>query len=135
MDRILREQRNKVGIIGLTFKPGTDDLRESPIVDLVELLSGKGLKISIYDESVSLSKLMGGNKAFIEKVLPHISALMCASMEEVVQRSDVIVVAHELHDGGRHLAELLKPDHLVVDFVKIHTDGHRSAAAYEGVCW
>lgn len=135
VDLILRDHRRKVGIIGLSFKPDTDDLRESPIVELVETLSGKGVEVKIYDENVNLSKLMGGNKAFIERVIPHISALMCASMEEVVESSDVIVVAHDLRDSQERLTDLLKPDQLLIDFVKIVSDGDRCPAAYEGICW
>jgi GDP-mannose 6-dehydrogenase len=127
-------RRNKVGIIGLTFKPGTDDLRESPIVELVETLSGKGLKVRIYDQNVSLSRLIGGNKAFIEKVLPHISTMMSDSMEEVIRSSDVIVVGLDLEDGGKQLINLLKPDQLVVDFVKLASP-KSLPVAYEGICW
>jgi GDP-mannose 6-dehydrogenase len=127
-------KQTKVGIIGLTFKPGTDDLRESPIVQLVETLNGKGLKVRIYDNNVSLSKIIGGNKAFIEQVLPHISVMMSGSMEEVVQSSDVIVVGHDLQDSGEQLISLLKPDQLVIDLVKIaYNKSH--PAAYEGICW
>jgi len=135
VDLILRDHRRKVGIIGLSFKPDTDDLRESPVVEMVETLSGKGLKIKIYDENVNLSRLMGGNKAFIERVIPHISALMCASMEEVVDSSDVIVVAHDLRDGRKRLTDLLKPDQLLIDFVKVVSDEDRCPAAYEGIGW
>lgn len=134
-DLILRQQRKGVGFIGLSFKPGTDDLRESPIVDLVEMLSGKGLKVRIYDDNVSLSRLIGGNKAFIEKTLPHISALLCTSMEEVVQGSEVVIVAHNPSDGGQQLLNLLKPEQLVIDFVKIASNGNHHPTEYEGVCW
>jgi GDP-mannose 6-dehydrogenase len=129
-----RPTRPKVGIIGLTFKPGTDDLRESPIVHLVETLNGKGLKVKICDNNVSLSRLIGGNKAFIEQVLPHIAGMMCDSMDEVVQGSDVVVVGHALPDGGEHLVNLLRPDQLLIDLVKMaSSDSH--PAAYEGICW
>jgi GDP-mannose 6-dehydrogenase len=127
-------KRTNVGIIGLTFKPGTDDLRESPIVQLVETLTGKGLKVRIYDNNVSLSRLIGGNKAFIEQVLPHISIMMSGSMEEVVQNSDVIVVGHDLLDRGDHLISMLKPDQLVIDLVKI-TSNKSYPSRYEGICW
>ena len=119
----------------MTFKPGTDDLRESPIVELVEILSGKGLRVKIYDDNVALSKLVGGNKAFIEKVLPHISALMCDSLEEVVQEAGVVVVAHSLADGGLQLLNLLQPDQLVVDLVKLPLLDSHCLAACEGICW
>ena len=126
--------RRKVGVIGLTFKPGTDDLRESPIVQLVETLNGKGLDVEIFDNNVSLSRLIGGNKAFIEQALPHISAMMCDTMEEVVQGADVVVVGHALPDGGQHLVSLLKPGQLVIDLVKLDADT-AGVAAYEGICW
>jgi GDP-mannose 6-dehydrogenase len=127
-------KRTKVGVIGLTFKPGTDDLRESPIVQLIEILNGKGLKVRIYDNNVFLSRLIGGNKAFTEQVLPHISAMMSESMEEVVQNSDVIVVGHDLQDEGEQLVGLLKPDQLVIDLVKI-VFSKSYPAKYEGICW
>lgn len=129
-----RAPRPTVGIIGLTFKPGTDDLRESPIVHLVETLSGKGLEVRIYDNNVSLSRLIGGNKAFVEQVLPHISAMMCESMEEAVRDADVVVVGHELHDGGAGLAGLLRPDQMLIDLVKMSAGDFRPGA-YEGACW
>ncbi len=136
-DLILSDpRRTNIGIIGLTFKAGTDDLRESPIVQLVETLIGKGLKVMIYDNNVSLSKLIGGNKAFVEQVLPHISSMMSDSMDDVIECSDVIVVSHDLPDGGEHLAGLLKPNQLLVDLVKIAAGPSQSAAyEYNGICW
>ncbi len=132
---IINNQKQKiVGIIGLTFKPGTDDLRESPIVELVEILSGKGFKVKIFDDNVSLTKLIGGNKAFIEQVLPHISSMMSDSLEEVVQNSEAIIVGHNLPDGGEQLQKLLKPDQLVIDLVKF-APNNIIPGKYEGVCW
>jgi GDP-mannose 6-dehydrogenase len=90
--------------------------------------------VRIYDNNVSLSRLIGGNKAFIERVLPHISAMMTVSMKEVVQNSDIIVVGHDLQDGGEHLVSLLKPNQQVIDLVKI-ASGKSHPAAYEGICW
>jgi len=133
-DLILRDSgRSNVGVIGLTFKPGTDDLRESPMVQLVEILHGKGLTVKIYDSNVSLSKLVGGNKAYIEQVLPHVSAMMIDSMEDVVQNSDVIVVGHTLRGDESKLPMLLQPNQRVIDLVKIDELSH--LASYEGVCW
>ena len=129
-----RATRPSVGVIGLTFKPETDDLRESPMVHLVETLIRKGLKVSICDNNVSLSRLVGGNKAFIQQMLPHIATMMRSSMEEVVRASDVIVVGNELQDGKERLNDLLRPGQLLVDLVKM--DGRDShAAEYEGMCW
>jgi GDP-mannose 6-dehydrogenase len=91
--------------------------------------------VKIYDKSLSLSRLTGGNKAFIAKVLPHISCLMSASLEEVVQGSDIIVVAHDWRDSGEQLQNLLRPGQYVVDLVNFAANGKRCLAAYEGVCW
>jgi GDP-mannose 6-dehydrogenase len=135
VELIVKDHRRKVGIIGLSFKPHTDDLRESPIVQLVETLIGKGLEVRIYDENVNLSKLLGGNKAFIESIIPHISALMCATLEEVLTDSEVIVVAHRQRDGWKRLSGLLRPDQLLIDLVKAMPDGDRCPAAYEGISW
>jgi len=135
VDIVLGDHRRRVGIIGLSFKPDTDDVRESPIVELVEILSGKGLEVKIYDENMNLSRLIGGNKAFIERVIPHISTFMCASMEEVVESSDVIVVAHDLRDGWERVTGLLEPSKLLIDLVKGPFDVDHYPAAYEGICW
>jgi len=135
VDLILRDNRRKVGIIGLAFKPGTDDLRESPVVELVEILSGKGIQVRIYDQHVNLSRLTGRNKAFIEAVVPHIAAMLCTSIEELVGESEVIVVAHGDQTDHRMLADLLSPDQLLVDLVKIPSYEGLHRFAYQGVCW
>jgi len=135
VDRILADPRKRVGVIGLTFKPGTDDLRESPTVELVEQLSGKGLQVRIYDESLSLPALVGANKAYIDSTIPHLGALMCASLEEVVQNSDIVVVAHDYHDARGRLLAALTPDHLLIDLVKIAPSGEGLSFAYEGIAW
>jgi GDP-mannose 6-dehydrogenase len=138
---VMNDQHKRVGLIGLSFKPNTDDLRESPIVELVEILSGKGVEVRIFDENVQLSRLVGGNKAFIERVVPHISALLCDSMADVVSNSEVIVVAHDVETHRKQLLELLTPEHLVIDFVKTFSqqDGAGSHAQeryrYEGIYW
>jgi GDP-mannose 6-dehydrogenase len=135
IDLILRDQRRNVGIIGLSFKTGTDDLRESPLVDLAEALIGKGLQVRIYDNTVALSNLMGSNKEYIERVIPHIAGLMSTSREEVIQNSDIVVVAHNIENGPEKITGLFKQDQLIIDFVKIYTDEEETLSAYEGVCW
>jgi len=134
-DLILRDGRRNVGILGLSFKPGTDDLRESPVVELVEVLSGKGVTVRIYDANVSLSTLMGSNKAYIERVIPHIAAMMYASRNEMVQDSDVIVVAHDPDIDKEQLADVMRKDQLLIDFVKLVPDRDRWSSAYEGISW
>jgi GDP-mannose 6-dehydrogenase len=134
-NQILADHKwSRIGVIGLTFKPGTDDLRESPVVELVEILSGKGLKVKIYDNNISLSKLIGGNKAFIEQALPHISCMISDSLEEVVQNSDAIIISHDLPDGGQTLLGLLRPGQLVIDLVKIKAR-ISPPVEYDGICW
>ena len=135
IDMVLADGRRRVGVIGLSFKPNTDDLRESPVVELVEVLSGKGLDVRIYDENVNLSRLTGRNKAFIEGVIPHISALMRPSMAEAVRDSDVIVLSHNLRDKRDELRALLRPDQLVIDLVRVFGPDDGCPAAYQGICW
>ena len=94
IERILATKQKKIGILGLSFKAGTDDLRDSPTVMLVESLLGKGCRIKIYDSEVSLARIFGANKAYIEHEITHISTLMCSQIDEVLQESDVIVVAN-----------------------------------------
>jgi GDP-mannose 6-dehydrogenase len=84
----------RIGIVGLSFKPNTDDLRESPFVELAEALLGKGMNLTIYDPNVSIAKLTGGNKDFIESAIPHLSSLLVSSLEEVIERSSLLIIGH-----------------------------------------
>jgi GDP-mannose 6-dehydrogenase len=134
IDRILETKHKKIGILGLSFKAGTDDLRDSPTVKLVESLLGKGCRIKIYDSEVSLARIFGANKAYIEHEIEHISTLMCARIEEVLQESDVIVVAKQQED----IVEGLKPYlgvKRVFDLVRIISAPCKQPAKYDGICW
>ncbi len=93
--RIVSLQRRKIGILGLSFKAGTDDIRESPLVELTERLIGKGYDVRIYDKNISLARLCGGNKEYIERKIPHIARLMVASVEELIRHAEVIVVGNK----------------------------------------
>ena len=84
----------RVGVLGLSFKAGTDDLRESPLVELIERLVGKGYEVRVFDRDVSLARLQGANRAYIEREIPHIASLMAPTVEEVVAASDVVVVGN-----------------------------------------
>src|SRR5262249_12738380 len=94
LDQILETGKKRVGLLGFSFKAGTDDLRESPIVILAEALLGKGVSLRIYDKNVSLAKLVGSNKAYIEQQIPHLSSLLCDTIEEVIDGSEVVVVGN-----------------------------------------
>ncbi|MCX7626113.1 MAG: UDP-glucose/GDP-mannose dehydrogenase family protein [Candidatus Sumerlaeaceae bacterium] len=130
---IQRTGKKKIGLLGLSFKEGTDDLRESPLVVLVETLLGKGYSIKIYDRNVNLAKLMGANKAYIEKQIPHISQLFVASLDDIIAESECVVIGNKDPEFAQIL-ERLRPDQLVVDLVRI--DRHRTTGGnYEGICW
>ena len=84
VEAVLGTRRRRAGVIGLAFKPGTDDLRESPMVAVVEALIGKGLDVRIFDPNVALARLVGANRRYIDEEIPHIASLMCGSVDEVV---------------------------------------------------
>ena len=103
LDQVMESGRKRVGLLGFSFKAGTDDLRESPIVILAEALLGKGYELRIYDKNVSIARLVGANKEYINKQIPHLSSLLCDTIDEVLDNSDVIVVgngAPEFSDGA-----------------------------------
>jgi GDP-mannose 6-dehydrogenase len=133
IEMVLRAGRRRVGILGMSFKAGTDDLRESPIVSLIETLIGKGMQISIYDRDVSLAKLFGANKEYIEREIPHISQLMRESVEEVLENSDTIVVGNKAEEF-RAVEGRLREGQLLIDLVRLF-DGRTTGPGYEGICW
>src|ERR671913_1073854 len=93
-DQVMETEKQKIGLLGFSFKAGTDDLRESPIVILAEALLGKGYQLCIYDKNVALARLVGANKEYINTQIPHLSSLLCDSIADVIDRSDVIVVGN-----------------------------------------
>jgi GDP-mannose 6-dehydrogenase len=117
IDRVLSTGARRVGVLGISFKPGTDDLRDSPMVALVEALLGKGLRLSIYDRHVNLANLTGTNRAFIEQTVPHIASLMKDDVLDVLESSDVLVTGH-LDPDVADLVRTKKGDHTVIDFSK-----------------
>jgi len=132
-DMVMANGRKRVGVLGLSFKAGTDDLRESPMVALTERLIGKGLQVLIYDRYVSQAHVVGANREFIEREIPHIWSLMRPSIEQVLGDSDVVVVGNRTPEFGRISAQLRK-DQVVIDLVRAF-DGARSGGTYEGICW
>lgn len=133
VEMILRSGRRRVGVLGFSFKAGTDDLRESPMVALIETLIGKGLQVALYDRDVSLARLFGANKEYIEREIPHISQLMRGSIEEVLGHAEVVVVGNRAEEF-RGVEGRLRDDQLLIDLVRLF-DGRTSGGNYEGICW
>jgi GDP-mannose 6-dehydrogenase len=131
---IRRTGKKKIGVLGFSFKSGTDDLRESPLVELIETLLGKGYQVKLYDRNVSLARLQGANRAYIEQQVPHIATLMCDSMEEVLSESEVIIIGNRAPEFCRVLQQA-RHDQVVVDFVRVSKDIGHLDARYEGICW
>jgi len=132
LDMVLRTGKKRVGILGFSFKAGTDDLRESPMVTLIETLIGKGLDLVIYDRDVSLARLFGSNKDYIEQGIPHIAKLMRGSIDEVLNASDTIVIGNKSEEF-RQIESRLRPDQTVIDLVRLFD--RPSGDGYQGICW
>ncbi|HEY7523128.1 MAG TPA: nucleotide sugar dehydrogenase [Candidatus Limnocylindrales bacterium] len=124
----------RVGILGLSFKAGTDDLRESPIVTLVERLIGRGYHVRVYDRNVSLANLVGANRAYIEQEIPHITSVMTDSVDELLSDVDVVVVANG-DPEFRAALDTRPAGQRVIDLVRIEPAGRPADAAYEGIAW
>jgi GDP-mannose 6-dehydrogenase len=117
-EMILRTGHRRVAVLGLSFKTGTDDLRESPMATLIETLIGKGLRLSIYDREVELARLHGANKEFIERGIPHIASLLCPSLPETVADAEVVVIGKKDKEFDA-LPNLLNDEQLVIDLVRL----------------
>ena len=133
-DEILETGRKKIGLLGFSFKAGTDDLRESPMVILAEHLLGKGLLLWIYDRNVSLARLVGANKEYIEQQIPHLASLLCATVDEVIGQADVIVVGNQSPEFVDALAHARR-DQIIIDLVRLPVVGSLLEAEYRGLCW
>lgn len=134
---LVRYGKKRVGLVGISFKPDTDDLRESPAVDLAEKLIGKGFDVNIYDREVSLNKLHGSNKAFIDQIMPHIGSLMKPSLEQTVSHSETIVIAKQPSPQEYdQLLRLLTPEHILIDLVRLNGQQITEfEGTYDGICW
>ncbi|MEN3293812.1 MAG: GDP-mannose 6-dehydrogenase [Burkholderiales bacterium] len=128
---IISKGRPRIGVLGFSFKAGTDDLRESPMIDVIESLLGKGYELKLYDSNVKLAALMGANQDYIMNRISHISKLMTASMDEVLDFADTVVIGNNAPEF-RDVASRLKSGQVVVDLVRILP--HRDEA-YDGICW
>ncbi|MFP5355013.1 MAG: nucleotide sugar dehydrogenase [Gemmatimonadota bacterium] len=133
-DIIAAGGRRRVGVLGLAFKSGTDDLRESPMVTLIERLLGKGFEVSIYDREVRSARLIGANREYIEREIPHIWELMRESVDDVLAAADVIVIGNGSAEF-REIAPRVRPGQKVVDLVRIFGVRAPERMDYEGICW
>jgi len=130
---VIEKGKKKVGVLGFSFKAGTDDLRESPMVELVERLIGKGYELRIYDRNVSMASVHGANREYILNKIPHVSRLMVSTIDEVLAHGQTIVIgnaAPEFADVPRRVGE----GQTIIDFVRI-CDSRTVLGVYEGLCW
>jgi len=134
LDLILANGRKRIGILGLSFKESTDDLRESPMVRVTEALIGKGYELQIYDGEVSLSRVMGANRDYIEQTIPHIASLMREDLDQVVDFAEVLVVGKRFPQLPELLGTL-DGQKTVVDFVRVVNDPSQLQCHYYGICW
>jgi len=135
VDAVLRTKKKRIAMLGLSFKAGTDDLRESPQVQLIKRLLGEGLQIQIWDQDVSLGCLAGSNRQYIEDVIPHIGSLLCTDLDQVIQSGEVVIIGTRSVDGSQLSGRLL-PGQIVIDLVNLESSRRpRGMASYEGICW
>jgi GDP-mannose 6-dehydrogenase len=132
---IKRTGKRKIAMLGLSFKPGTDDLRESPIATLVEILVGRGHEVAIYDREVLLARLHGSNRAYIEQTIPHISRLMKGSVEGALADAELIVVGKRSPEYTEPLRKFSN-GHRVIDLASLFSGPFKEGSGhYEGICW
>jgi GDP-mannose 6-dehydrogenase len=130
---IMEKGHKRVGILGFSFKAGTDDLRESPMIEVIERLLGKGYDLRIYDKNVRLASLVGANRDFILNRIPHVSKLMVGDIDTVLGHAQTVVVGNKDPDFDR-VPENLGEGQVLVDFVRI-VEGQSKNGHYDGICW
>ena len=130
---IMEKGHKRIGVLGFSFKAGTDDLRESPVIEVIERLIGKGYDLRIYDKNVSIARLVGANREFILNRIPHVSRLIVDGIDAVLDHAQTVVIGNKDPDF-RNVPERLRDDQVLVDFVRI--TGRRSEKGkYDGICW
>ena len=133
LSMITSKGNNRVGVLGFSFKAGTDDLRESPVVEVIERLIGKGYDLRLYDKNVKIASLVGANKDYILNKIPHISKLMVDSIDDVVAHAETLVIGNA-SDEFRNVSDRLSEGQVIVDFVRMG-DRRSDNAQYDGICW
>jgi GDP-mannose 6-dehydrogenase len=129
---IMDKGRKRVGILGFSFKAGTDDLRESPMIEVIERLTGKGYDVRIYDKNVNVAKLVGANRDFILNRIPHISRLMVDNIDAVLDHAEIVVIGNKAAEF-QGVPQRMRAGQYLVDFARIVKDGSKNG--YEGICW
>src|SRR5580700_5764609 len=135
VEMVLSTGKKKIAQLGLSFKAGTDDLRESPQVQLIKRLLGEGLEVKVWDEDVSLGRLAGANRQYIEEVIPHIGSVLSSDLESVLRTAEVVILGNKSASKDQ-LAKYLRPEHIVIDLIHLDKTGRPGGAGkYEGICW
>ena len=130
---IMQKGHSRVGVLGFSFKAGTDDLRESPFIEVIERLIGKGYDLRIYDKNVNLASLVGANRDFILNHIPHISKLMVSDIDAVLNHAQTVVIGNKDPDF-KAVPERLRAGQFLVDFVRVTEEGSNNGN-YDGICW
>lgn len=133
LQMITQKGHKRIGVLGFSFKAGTDDLRESPVIEVIERLIGKGYDLRIYDKNVQIASLIGANREYILNHVPHISKLMVEDIDAVLDHAQTVVIGNKDPDF-RHVPEQLRDGQRLVDFVRI-TDRRSENGKYDGICW
>jgi GDP-mannose 6-dehydrogenase len=135
IELILLTAKTRIAMLGLSFKSATDDLRESPHVRLVKRLLGEGRQVRIWDHNVSLGRLVGSNRQYIEEVIPHIGPLLCPSLEQAIETAEVVVVGTRDVSADK-LRDLATSDRIIIDLVNLRKSCDSAAhGLYDGICW
>jgi GDP-mannose 6-dehydrogenase len=133
LELIMDNGHKKIGILGFSFKAGTDDLRESPLIEVIERLLGKGYDLRVYDQNVHLASLVGANRDYILNRIPHISRLMVPGIPEVLEHAETVVIGNK-DPEFRDVMSRLRPGQRLVDFVRL-SDQRTDGKSYAGICW
>ena len=133
VESVLATGKRKIAMLGLSFKAGTDDLRESPQVQLIKRLLGEGCQVRVWDKDVSLGRLAGSNRQYIEEVIPHIGSLLSADMPEVLQGAEVVIVGTKIERA--ELMKVLTTGQVIIDLVNLDPARRPPAKSYQGICW
>ena len=133
LNLILRQNKRKIGVLGFSFKAGTDDLRESPVVEIIERLIGKGYELMLYDRNVNIASLIGANRDYIFNKIPHISKLMTEKIEDVLDHAEIIIIGNN-DPEFKNILSKLKKGQKIIDLTRIFNKIN-GLDAYEGICW